>query len=84
MCHFVGYKCGGGGYRVWDPVRHSVLEARDVIFFEDGLPQATFHGSTMPASGGDDMLVHDSPPLTATSLALSAAPTLAAWWRLAD
>ena len=84
MCHFVGYKYGGGGYRVWDPVRHSVLEACDVIFFEDGLPQATFHGSTMPASGGDDMLVHDSPPLTATSLALSATLTLVAWWKLAD
>ena len=42
MCVFVGYKYGGGGYRVWDPRRSVVVKSRDVIFFEDSLPMPTY------------------------------------------
>jgi len=41
MCFFVGYKCGGGGYRVWDPKGRDVMESKDVVFYEDGLPPST-------------------------------------------
>jgi len=41
MCFFVGYKCGGGGYRVWDPKGRDVVESKDVVFYEDGLPPPT-------------------------------------------
>ena len=39
MCFLVGYKYGGGGYRVWDPKRQVVIETCDVVFFEGGLPE---------------------------------------------
>ena len=39
MCFFIGYKYGGGGYRVWDPKRQVVIETCDVVFFEGGLPE---------------------------------------------
>jgi len=41
MCFFVGYKYGGGGYRVWDPKGKVVVESRDILFYEDGLPPPT-------------------------------------------
>ena len=41
MCCFIGYKYGGGGYRVWDPKGRVMVESRDVVFFEDGLPPPT-------------------------------------------
>ena len=41
MCCFVGYKYGGGGYRVWDPKGKVMVESRDVVFFEDSLPPPT-------------------------------------------
>ena len=31
MCFFVGYKYGGGGYRVWDPKGKAVVESRDIV-----------------------------------------------------
>ncbi len=37
MCIFIGYKYGGGGYRVWDP-----RKSMDVTFFEEGLPPPTY------------------------------------------
>ena len=37
MCVFVGYKYGGGGYRVWDPRRSIMIESQDITFWEDGL-----------------------------------------------
>ncbi len=43
MCVFIGYKYGGGGYRVWDPRVLGVVETRDVTFFEEGLPSPTYH-----------------------------------------
>ena len=33
MCFFVGYKYGGGGYRVWDPKGKVVVESRDILFY---------------------------------------------------
>ena len=38
LCVFVGYKYGRGGYSIWDPQKSVVVEARDVPFFEEGLP----------------------------------------------
>ena len=46
MCLFLGYKYSSGGYRVWHPERRVVVEARDVIFFEDGLLTSPLHMST--------------------------------------
>ncbi len=46
MCVFIGYKYGGGGYRVWDlrvPGVPGVVETRDMTFFEEGLPSPTYH-----------------------------------------
>ena len=31
MCFFVGYMCGGGGHRLWDPKGRAVVESRDVL-----------------------------------------------------
>ena len=44
-CFFVGYKYEGGGYRVWDPKRQVIVESRDLVFFEDGLPPPTLNDS---------------------------------------
>ena len=41
MCFFVGYNYEGGGYRVWDPKKRVVVESRDILSFEDGLPPPT-------------------------------------------
>ena len=41
MCFFVGYKYGSGGYQVWDPKGGVLVESRDMVFFEDGLPPPT-------------------------------------------
>lgn len=43
MCMFIGYKYGGESYRVWDPRGSTVVETRDVSFFEEGLPSPTYH-----------------------------------------
>jgi len=43
MCFFMGYKHEGSDYRVWDPERQVVVESRDFIFFEDGLPSPTLN-----------------------------------------
>ena len=43
MCFFVGYKYEGGGYRVRDPKRQVIVESRDLVFFEDGLPPPTLN-----------------------------------------
>ena len=45
ICFFVGYKYEGGGYRVWDPKRRVVVESRDLVFVEDGLPPPTLNDS---------------------------------------
>lgn len=37
MCLFLGYKYGGGGYRVWDPRESAVVES------EKGLRSPTYH-----------------------------------------
>jgi hypothetical protein len=57
MCFFVGYKYEGGGYRVWDPKRRVVLESRDVVFFEDGLPPPTLNNLS-------SQLVDEDEPVT--------------------
>ena len=41
----MGYKYEGGGYRVWDPKRRVVVEPKDLVFFEDGLPPPTLNDS---------------------------------------
>jgi len=41
MCYFVGHKYDGGGYRVRDPKGRVVVESKDIVFFEDGLPSPT-------------------------------------------
>src|SRR5258706_5932068 len=43
MCVLIGYKYGGGGYRVWDLRVPGVVKPRDVTFFEEGLPLPTYH-----------------------------------------
>jgi len=43
MYFCVGYKYQGGGYRIWDPKRQVVVESRDIVFFEDGLPSPTLN-----------------------------------------
>ena len=48
-CVFVGYKYGGGGYRVWDCQRSVVVEARGVTFFEEGPSPPTLRQLTTPA-----------------------------------
>ena len=53
ICLFLGYKYSSGGYRVWHPERRVVVEARDVIFFEDSLLTSPLHMSTR-----DDDLIH--------------------------
>ena len=57
MCVFIGYKYGGGGYRVWDPRRSVVVKSRDVIFFEDGLPTPTYRELAVQA---DELFVQPS------------------------
>ena len=47
---FIGYKYGGGGYRLWDPRRRAVVESRDVLFFENGLPAPTLKEAATPAT----------------------------------
>ena len=43
-CFFVGYKCDGGGRRVWDPERRVVGEFRRCFLcFEDSLPSPTLN-----------------------------------------
>jgi transposase InsO family protein len=61
MCFFVGYKYGGGGYRVWDPKRKVVVESRDVIFFEDGLPPPTLRETASPTIDDDKPFVQPPP-----------------------
>jgi len=51
ICFFVGYKYEGGGYRVWDPRKGVVVESRDVVFKEDGLPPPTGPQRVAPAVG---------------------------------
>ena len=53
MCLFLGYKYDGRGYRVWCPERRVVVEVRDVIFFEDGLPTSPLHMSAQD----DDLII---------------------------
>ena len=48
MCYIVGYKYSGGDHRVWDPERKVVIESREVVFSEDGLPSPTHHSSPTP------------------------------------
>ena len=59
MCFFLGYKYGGGGYRVWRPEMKVVVEARDVVFFEEGLPSSPLHLSTQD---DDDDPMTQQPP----------------------
>ena len=48
MCFFVGYKYGGGGYRVWDLKKHTVVEMHNIVFFKGGLPAPLLHEAPMP------------------------------------
>ena len=43
MCFFLGYKYSSGGYRVWRLEIKMVVEARDVVFFEEGLLLTPLH-----------------------------------------
>jgi len=61
FCVFVGYKYGGGSYRVWDPEREVVVELWDVIFFEDGLPPPTLHDTTSFNADADEPLKQSRP-----------------------
>ena len=68
MCVFVGYKYGGGGYRVWDPKKSIVVETRDVTFYEDGLPLPTYRELAAQADDIDEpvMQVPASEPMPHT------------------
>src|SRR6267154_1452795 len=57
MCFFVGYKYSGGGYRVWDPAKKVIVESRDVVFFEDGLPSPPLHSSSTPSNDDDEAAI---------------------------
>ena len=58
MCVFVGYKYGGGGYRVWDPRKSIVVETRDITFYEDGLPPPTYRELATQADDADEPVIH--------------------------
>ena len=51
---FVGYKYGGGGYRVWDPRRSIVVESWDITFWEDGLLAPTYCELAVQADDADE------------------------------
>ena len=59
MCFFLGYKYSGGGYRVWRLEIKMVVKARDVVFFEEGLPSTPLHLSTQD---DDDVPTTQQPP----------------------
>jgi len=61
MCFFVGYKYEGGGYRVWDPRKGVVVESRDVVFFEDGLPPPTLNESHQQSADADEAVIQPAP-----------------------
>jgi hypothetical protein len=61
MLFFVGYKYGGGGYKVWDPKRRVVVESRHVIFFEGGLPLPTLCEFASPTINDDKPIVQPPP-----------------------
>ena len=78
MCCFVGYKYGGGGYRVWDPKGKVVVESRDVVFFEDGLPPPTL--ADVKATEPEPTTSDDEPltiPLTTSVPTQNTPPPLA-------
>jgi transposase InsO family protein len=76
MCFFVGYKYGGGGYRVWDPKRKVVVESRDITFFEDGLPPPTLHQSATPADDADKPVVQQPPNIGEPTPAVKVPPLI--------
>ena len=61
MCFVIGYKYSGGGYRVWDPEKKVVIESRDVVFFEDGLPSPPLHSLPTPNDDDDQAIVQQPP-----------------------
>jgi len=69
MCFFVGYKYEGGGYRVWDLKRQVVVESRDIIFFEEGLPSPTLNNPPLRPVDEDEQVTpptldHNTSPTT--------------------
>ena len=64
MCFFVGYKYKEGGYQVWVPKRRVVVEFRDFVFFEDGLPPPTLNGSRPQPADEDEPTAQPAPDCT--------------------
>ena len=62
MCVFVGYKYGGGGYRVWDLRKSIMVETRDITFYEDGLPPPTYRELATQADDADEPVMHAPVP----------------------
>ena len=78
MCCFIGYKYGGGSYRVWDLNRKVVVESRDVVFFKDGLPLPTL--ADVKATELEPTTSDNKPlasPLTTSVLTQNTPPLLA-------
>lgn len=67
MCFFIGYKYGGGGYRVWDPKRQAVIKTHNVVFFKEGLPAPLLH--EVPVLTGNSKM-----PMTVTEPPTSQVP----------
>ena len=61
MCFFIGYKYEGGGYRVWDPKRRVVVESKDIVFFEDGLPPPTLNEARLQQNDADEPVAQPAP-----------------------
>jgi len=61
MCFFVSHKYEGGGYRVWDLRKGVVVESRNVVFFEDGLPPPTLNESHQQSADADKAVIQPAP-----------------------
>ena len=77
----MGYKYEGGGYRVWDPKRRVVVESKDLVFFDDGLPPPTLNDSRSQLIDEDEpttqpALDHITEPTTLPAASDLPAPTL--------
>ena len=74
MCFFVEYKYKEGGYQVWDLKRRAVVEFRDIVLFEDGLPPPTLNGSRPQPTNEDEPIAQPAPDHTTEPPTLPAAP----------
>ena len=68
-----GVQVRGGGYQVWDLKRRVVVESRDLVFVEDGLPPPTLNGSRPQPTNEDEPTAQSAPDYTTEPPTLPAA-----------